>query len=287
MSTQDLVLREREFKFTHRDFHKLAELAWERAGINLSDAKYELVYGRLTRRLRELGLSSFKLYCDLLWQDDGGELEKFTNAITTNLTSFFRESHHFDFLAGTTLPKWVEDNRNNPRPALTIWCAGCSTGEEAYSIAITTAEALENFSKAMVDIIATDIDSNVLATARSGVYKLERVQALSKQQLQKWFLKGTKKNAGLVMLSPKVKHNIEFRQQNLVYDRPPQGGPFDIIFCPNVSIYFAKKTQQSLYETFANNLIPQGILFVGHSETLFKRTERFKLISQSIYQRIM
>jgi len=274
------VYAEREFPFTDTDFDCIRTLANQHTGIVLSDAKRDLVYGRLTKRLRQLRLDSFQAYCQVLQTGDPGELEQLVNAITTNLTMFFREAHHFDALATTLLPALMHSTTRRLRK----WSAGCSTGEEPYSMAMVCKAVLPDTEAWNVKILATDIDSHVLATAQRGVYSAERVQGLSPAHLQRWFRKGQGVNTGLVRVVPALQELITFRQLNLIHSWPMHG-PFDIIFCRNVVIYFDKATQRQLFERFADLLDPHGSLFVGHSESLFQITDRFELLGKTIYRR--
>ena len=272
----------REFRYTDTHFRCIRDLVREHVGISMSDAKRELVYGRLARRLRRLGLDSFDQYCELLRHGGSGELEEFTNAITTNLTAFFREPHHFDYLASTLLPDLVREKAAHKR--LRIWSAGCSTGEEPYSIAMTLAETIPGLDLWDVQILATDIDSNVLATGESGIYAENRIEGLSPGRKKRWFHKGGGGNAGKVRVVPELRRLVRFRKLNLV-DCWPMRGPFDIIFCRNVVIYFDKPTQTALFDRFACMLGHGCPLFIGHSESLFKVSDRFKLIGKSMYSK--
>ena len=271
-----------EFNFTDRDFDRVAKLVGEHSGIVLSSAKHQMVYSRLTRRLRALGLSDFSRYLKLVKDDVDGELVNFVNAMTTNLTAFFREAHHFDYLANTTLPRIMRDNANSRQ--IRIWSAGCSTGEEPYSIATVVRETIPAGSGWDIKILATDLDSNVLSTAANGVYTSERVAGLSPQRLKRWFLKGKNDKDGMVRVKSELRDLITFQQLNLM-DSWPIKGPFDLIFCRNVVIYFNKETQRTLMERYANIMKPEANLFIGHSESLFKVSDRFKLIGNTIYQR--
>lgn len=272
-----------EFEFSDRDFQHVRQIINRIAGISLADGKRELVYSRLSRRLRYLGLSRFEDYCQLLETDESNaELGEFVNALTTNLTSFFRESHHFDFLAKELLPALIRE-RNASDRRIRIWSAGCSTGEEPYSIAMVLRETLPTAGWD-VKILATDLDSNVLATAERGVYEESRVKDISEIRLRRWFQKGRGEQSGLVRVVPMLRELITFRRLNLMEDWPMRG-PFDIVFCRNVVIYFDKPTQRVLFERFADQLIDQGYLFVGHSESLFKVTDRFVPLGKTIYQR--
>ena len=272
-----------EFEFSDRDFQRVRRIINEVAGISLADGKRELVYSRLSRRLRQRGLRRFEDYCDLLeTQDDTAELGEFVNALTTNLTSFFREPHHFEFLARELLPALIRERGFGTR-RIRVWSAGCSTGEEPYSIAMVLRETLPATGWD-VKILATDLDSNVLATAGQGVYELSRVKDLPEARLRRWFQKGRGAQTGWVRVAPALRELITFRRLNLMDDWPMRGA-FDIVFCRNVVIYFDKPTQRVLFERFADQLVEQGHLFVGHSESLFKVTERFVPLGKTIYQR--
>ena len=273
---------DREFRFTDRDFTRIRALVSQHTGIALSEAKREMVYSRLVRRLRALRLESFEHYYTLLEAGDAGELVQFVNAVTTNLTAFFREAHHFDALAATLLPELMRNQARNRR--LRLWSAGCSTGEEPYSIAMVVQETLPAAENWDVKILATDIDSNVLSTASRGIYSEERLSGISRPRLQRWFRKGTGANAGLVRVVPELQALISFRQLNLMHAWPMRQ-PFDVIFCRNVVIYFDKATQRRLFDRFANGLDRAGYLVVGHSESLFNITERFALLGKTIYRK--
>ena len=274
-----------EFEFSDQDFQRVRRIINQVAGISLADGKRELVYSRLSRRLRQRGFRRFEDYCDFLETgDDEAELSEFVNALTTNLTSFFRESHHFEFLANELLPTLIRARGLSNR-RIRIWSAGCSTGEEPYSIAIVLREVLPTTGWD-VKILATDLDSNVLATAEHGVYEWNRVKDLSESRLRRWFQKGRNAQAGWVRVAPALRDLVTFRQLNLMGDWPMRG-PFDLIFCRNVVIYFDKPTQQILFERYANILVDRGHLFVGHSESLFKVTERFTPLGKTIYQRCL
>jgi len=272
----------RDFDFTDRDFDKVRNLVKSHTGISLSDAKKDMVYSRLTRRLRKLGITRFSDYCKLVEDGDDEELIQFTNAITTNLTSFFREDHHFQYLAKTLLPDIVKRNKNDRR--IRIWSAGCSTGEEPYSLAITLKENIPGADTWDIKILATDLDSNVLNTASNGIYNSDRINGLSNSRKSKWFLKGKGDNEGTVRVRPDLQEIISFKQLNLLNEWPAKG-PFDFIFCRNVVIYFDKETQRVLFDRYANVLKPDAHLFIGHSESLFKVSDRYKLLGQTIYQK--
>ncbi|WJW76814.1 protein-glutamate O-methyltransferase CheR [Thiohalobacter sp. IOR34] len=274
---------EREFLFTDENFECVRRMLRDHAGIALSDAKRGMVYSRLARRLRALGLSSFADYCHLVSDGDGDEFTHFINALTTNLTAFFREAHHFEYLTGVLLPQLRQVHARDRR--LRIWSAGCSIGEEPYSIAMALREAMPDIEDWDVRILATDIDSNVIETASRGIYALERVTNLEPERLRRWFRKGRGNNAGLVKVVDALRSLISFRTLNLMHDWPMRG-PFDVIFCRNVVIYFDKPTQRMLFERMAELLPIGGHLFIGHSESLFKVTDRFENLGRTIYRRI-
>ncbi|MEI2783689.1 MAG: protein-glutamate O-methyltransferase CheR [Candidatus Competibacter sp.] len=273
-----------EFEFADQDFQRIRRIINEIAGISLAEGKRELVYSRLSRRLRQLGLRRFDEYCRLLETggEDNPELGEFVNALTTNLTSFFRESHHFDFLGKELLPALIRERSLSNR-RIRIWSAGCSTGEEPYSIAMVVRETLPAVGWD-VKILATDLDSNVLATADRGVYDANRVKDLSEVRLRRWFQRGRDAQSGQVRVAPELRDLIVFRRLNLMLDWP-MSGPFDVVFCRNVVIYFDKPTQRVLFERFADLLAERGHLFVGHSESLFKVTDRFVPLGKTIYRR--
>lgn len=273
---------QRELVFTDADFDFIRRLVADKTGIALSEQKRELVYGRLAKRLRSLELQTFAQYCDFL-RDNDGELHELVNAITTNLTSFFREPYHFDYLRDSLLPELLHSNAGSRR--LRIWSAGCSTGEEPYSIAMVLRDALPSSQGWDAKILATDIDSNVLARAQSGIYAQERIQGVPEQYLRRGFRRGQGDNAGMLRVSDDVRSLITFRQLNLMQEWPMKG-PFDVIFCRNVVIYFDKPTQRRLFNRYADLLADGGHLFIGHSETLFKVCERFTLIGRTIYRKL-
>ena len=268
----------REYEFTERDFSQVRKLIYEHAGISLSENKQDMVYSRLSRRLREKGLSRFAEYLELLETADAEEWQAFTNALTTNLTSFYRESHHFPILA-----EHLALRRRAGGEPLTVWCCAASTGEEPYTIAMTAIEALKD-SAPNVRILATDLDTNVLAKADAGVYDIERIEALTPERIKRFFLRGKGANAGVVKVRPELRKLITFRQQNLLDAKWPVRGPFDVIMCRNVMIYFDKETQRQILEKFAPLLRADGLLFAGHSESFFHSAHLFKLRGKTVYE---
>jgi chemotaxis protein methyltransferase CheR len=270
----------REFQLSDREFEEIRRLVREQTGISLAESKRELVYSRLVRRLRRLSLRSFADYLELLGRGEATELEEFTNAITTNLTSFFREGHHFEFLADTVFP--ALEKRNAGARRLRIWSAGCSTGEEPYSIAIALQEAMARFRGWDVRILATDLDSQVVAHAQAGEYKGERFDKMPAARRERWFEEG---RAGVFTASAALKSLISFRQLNLMHAWPFKG-PFDVIFCRNVVIYFDKGTQRTLFDRMAELQRDDDHLFIGHSESLFKVCDRYQLIGKTIHRKV-
>lgn len=252
---------QRDFAFDDRDFRRVSRLIHARAGINLSDHKRDMVYSRLARRVRALGLTRFCDYLDALEADDGPEWEAFTNALTTNLTSFFREAHHFDDLVAH-----LRASGADARHPLKIWCCAASTGEEPYSIAIAACEAFGTDTPP-VRILATDIDTAVLATATRGVYALERINALSDERKRAHFLRGGGPNAELCRVKPALQALVTFRPLNLLDTDYGLRGGFSAVFCRNVMIYFDKPTQYTVLSRVVPLLAPGGLLFAGHSES--------------------
>jgi chemotaxis protein methyltransferase CheR len=267
----------KEFDFTARDFERVRGLIYKRAGIALADSKQEMVYSRLARRLRANGISTFAQYLDELEQGKSDtEWEAFTNALTTNLTSFFREAHHFPILA-------EHANKLRGQGQIEVWCSASSTGEEPYSIAITLCEVFGTLTPP-VHIIATDIDTNVLNTASNGVYPLDRVEKMPTDKAKRFFLRGKGAHEGQVRVRPELRKMITFQQLNLLSDHWPITGPFDAIFCRNVMIYFDKPTQGKILSRFAPLMKSDALLFAGHSENFLYVTDKFKLRGKTVYE---
>jgi len=267
----------REFAFTNGDFQRISKLIYEHAGISLAPTKQEMVYSRLARRLRVHGLSTFSDYLVLLDHRDSEEWESFVNALTTNLTSFFREPHHF-----AELTRFLE--RHQPsNAAVNIWCSAASTGEEPYSLAMTAVDAYGSFTPP-VTVVATDLDTSALEKAAAGIYSDERVAKLRHDQLQRFFVKGTGTRAGSVRVRKELRDLVTFRQLNLLDTQWPVRGPFDAIFCRNVMIYFDKSTQRKVLEKFAPLLAHDGLLFAGHSESFLHSADLFHLRGNTVYE---
>ncbi|MFM0135952.1 CheR family methyltransferase [Caballeronia grimmiae] len=267
---------ERDFEFTVTDFARIRELIHRRAGISLSDHKRDMAYSRLARRLRACGLDTFKEYLDRLESnDDSAEWEAFVNALTTNLTAFFRESHHFPILADFV------KRRQQP---VSVWCSAASTGEEPYSIAMTLVEALGEQAARHCTVFASDIDSQVLAKADAGVYSLDQVKGMPVERLKRFFLKGKGAQAGLVKVRPELRAMVQFGRVNLTDARYDVKGPFDAIFCRNVMIYFDKPTQGQVLSRFEPLMKSGGLLFAGHSENFTYVSQAFRLRGQTVYE---
>jgi len=267
----------REFHFSSKDFEQVRKLIYDHAGISLNPSKEDMVYSRLARRLRATGLTTFSEYLACLESDDGAEeWQAFVNSLTTNLTSFFREAHHFPMLA-----EHIAKQRD--KHAITLWCSASSTGEEPYSMAMTM---LDLFGTSMppVKILATDLDTNVLAKAEAGVYPLERLEKLPEDKVKRYFLKGKGAQAGFAKVRPELRNMITFRQLNLLDKTWPIRGPFDAIFCRNVMIYFDKATQLQILQKFAPMLHADGLLFAGHSESFHNASDIFKLRAKTVYE---
>ncbi|PWF21207.1 CheR family methyltransferase [Corticimicrobacter populi] len=267
---------EREYVLSDRDFERVRALIYARAGIALGAQKREMAYSRLVRRLRNFPGVDFKTYLDLLENDaNSPEWEDFTNALTTNLTAFFREPHHFPLLA-----KFVTQ-RQDP---VEVWSCAASTGEEPYSIAMTLTEALGSRAS-QARVLGTDIDTKVIQQAQRGVYAMQRVEGMSQERLKRFFLKGKGEQAGYVKVKPELARMLEYRPLNLLdRDWGMQGRKFDVIFCRNIMIYFDKKTQAEILKRFVPLMKPGGLLFAGHSENFTYITNDFVLRGQTMYE---
>jgi chemotaxis protein methyltransferase CheR len=267
---------EREFVFTLADFERVRKLIYEHAGIALSSAKQDMVYSRLARRLRETRLRTFGEYLALLERGDKAEWEKFVNSLTTNLTSFFREPHHFPILAEHL-------KKLQGRPSIKIWCCASSTGEEPYSIAMTVVEAFNSFN-VPVSIVASDLDTSVLATAAKGVYTRDRVERLSPDRLNRFFLKGGPGQEGTYAVRPELRRLVTFQRINLLEPNWSVRGPLDALFCRNVMIYFDKPTQYKILKRFAPLMDAGGLLFAGHSESFLHAADVFRSQGKTVYE---
>lgn len=266
----------REFDWTAADFDRVQALIYQRAGISLHDGKHAMVYSRLSRRLRDTGHQSFREYLSWLENHDGPEWQEFVNALTTNLTSFFREHHHFEIFSDHLSAGKARENWR-------IWCSAASTGEEPYSIVMTAMEALGT--NARFKLTASDIDSKVLATAAKGVYRFENMKNVSDLQLQQFFLRGKGANSGMVRVKPELQRFVEFIIVNLIRDDWPFRDVFDVVFCRNVMIYFDAPTQRKVLERIHRVMAPGGLLFVGHAENFSESRDLFVLKGKTVYER--
>lgn len=271
------------FDLSARDFNNFRTLVYEKCGINLGEGKRDLVRARLSKRLRKLGMDSFRDYYKMVVEDSSGEeLVCLMDAISTNLTSFFREKKHFDFMTDKILPEYIAVNGS--KSEFRVWSAGCSSGEEPYSISISLDDYANRIGAFRYKILATDISTKVLDKAASGVYDMERVRGLSPVMRNKYFLKGQRSMDGLVKVKPLAMKPITFKRFNLM-DSFPFRNHFDLIFCRNVMIYFDKKTQESLVNKFYSSLKPGGFFFIGHSESLMGISHGFQYAQPTIYQK--
>jgi chemotaxis protein methyltransferase CheR len=280
MSSTEVTLLDaqpREFSFDARDFQRVRQLIHQRAGISLHEHKQAMVYSRLSRRLRETSHRSFASYLQWLEGAVGEaadrEWQQFVNCLTTNLTAFFREEHHFPVLA--------EHLKSLAGSPVRLWCNAASTGEEPYSLAMVASEVLGN---GPLKIIASDIDTQVLATAQRGVYAAD-ARGLSPDRLKRHFMRGTGANAGSIRVRPELQRLIEFRTFNLMNPQWALGEPFDVVFCRNVMIYFDAPTQRKVLERIHAVMRPKGLLFVGHSENFTDSRDLFQLRGKTVYQR--
>ncbi len=266
----------REFAWTNADFSRVQKLIYQRAGISLHDGKHAMVYSRLSRRLRDTGHTSFEEYLGWLESQDGPEWQEFVNALTTNLTAFFREQHHFDSLTGIL--------KKRPGGPWRIWCSAASTGEEPYSIVITVLQTLG--AGMPFELFASDIDTRVLETASRGVYRSQGLKGLTQEQLQRFFMRGKGSNDGLVRVRPELRKPITFLSVNLIRDDWPFREPFDAVFCRNVMIYFDAPTQRRVLERIHRVMKPGGTLFVGHAENFSESRDLFVLRGKTVYERV-
>ena len=266
----------REFAWTDADFDRVQAMIYKRAGISLHDGKHAMVYSRLSRRLRETGHQSFRDYLVWLESAESPEWQEFVNALTTNLTSFFREHHHFEIFAGLLKSKAAGIPWR-------VWCSAASTGEEPYSIAMTALDALGQSPK--FSLMASDIDSKVLASAAQGVYRLDSIKGIDPSKMQRYFLKGKGGNDGMARVKPELSRLIEFLIVNLIRDDWPFREPFDAVFCRNVMIYFDAETQRKVLERIYKAMKPGALLFVGHAENFSDSRDLFVLKGKTVYER--
>ena len=273
---------DREFRFTDEDFEFLRSLIKARTGIELGEHKQEMVYGRLARRLRALGLDGFEAYCRFLDGAEGeNELLAMVNAITTNLTKFFREKHHFDYLSQTLLPEIAARQTAGGKRRLRIWSAGCSSGEEPYSIAMSVLASVSDIERWDAKMLATDLDTEMVSRGAAGRYPQRVLESIPAEHRRRFRLRD---DGDSFQMDDALKNFIVFKPLNLL-EPWPMRGPFDIIFCRNVVIYFDRPTRATLFDRYADMLADDGVLFIGHSESLLGLTDRFQLVGQTIYRK--
>jgi chemotaxis protein methyltransferase CheR len=272
-----------EFAFTRRDFRNIAAILSAEAGISLTDAKAPLVYGRLIKRLRALGMQSFRDYCALVEGPQGaGERATMVKALTTNVTRFFREPNHFEHFRAHVLPGLIAAARRGAR--VRVWSAGCSSGEEPYSIALTILAHMPDAARFDIKILASDIDTDVLRLGRAGVYADAATAPIDKEMRQRWLAPGRRAgDENNWAVGPELRGLVAFRRLNLV-DEWPMKGPFQAIFCRNVLIYFEQETRERIWRQMADLMAPGGHLYVGHSERVHGEPMRFTPVAHTIYR---
>jgi chemotaxis protein methyltransferase CheR len=269
-------MQTKEFAWADSDFYRVQKLIYQRAGISLHDGKHAMVYSRLSRRLRETQHRSFNDYLSWLENSEGPEWQEFINALTTNLTSFFREGHHFQIFHDHLVANKAKSNWK-------VWCCAASTGEEPYSIVMTVIDALGEHPH--FSLTASDIDSKVLETAARGVYRIDNLKNITENQLQRFFLRGKGTNAGMIRIKPDLQKFIQFMIVNLIHDSWSFRDTFDIVFCRNVMIYFDAPTQRKVLERIHRVMMPGGLLFVGHAENFSESRDLFVLKGKTVYER--
>ncbi len=271
-------------ELTDKEFEKISRLVYDQCGINLTDAKKELVKARLGKRIRNGPFRTFQDYYQYVLNDGSGqELIQLLDSITTNFTFFFREQKHFDYLSLEILPEWISQKRNDGKK-FRIWSAACASGEEAYSIAMTLLETIDHPALWDLSVVATDLSTKALRVAESGIFPKERVQSVPAHLVKKYFLKGEGRYRDFVKVKDEVRRLVEFRRLNLMEPFDHQE-PFDCIFCRNVMIYFDKKAQSELVNRLYGCLKEGGVLFIGHSESLTGIEHPFRYIRPSIYRK--
>ena len=282
-SPRELAVIDGEFAFTWQDFRQIAQLVHSEAGIVLTDAKVNLVYSRLAKRLRAIGLRSFREYCALVCSEDGAdERQRMIAAMTTNVTRFFRESHHFEYLRKHILPDLMASAQQGGRAR--FWCAGGSSGEEAYSLALTILDFLPDAANLNVRILSTDIDPEMLERGRNGLYQERQMADIPPELRKRWFRPVSSAGGMAFEAAPELHDLVRFRELNLLHEWP-MAGRFDVVFCRNVMIYFDETTQNDVWMRISNVLQPGGVLCIGHSERIPTATHPYDLVGQTIYRR--
>ena len=278
LTAQSIVLSE-------SDFRKISNMVYEHCGINLHAGKKELVRARLAKRLRLGNFKTFPEYMNHVLKDKTGqEFSLLIDSLSTNLTSFFREKQHFEFLQSRFLPTLLEQKRQSSNFRIRTWSAGCSSGEEPYSIAIALLEAIQGKGRWDIKVLATDISASILELAKAGIYGIERVEPVPSLQKQKYLVPHRRNGHKMFEVSNRLRDTVIFSYLNLMNDWPIKG-PLDFIFCRNVMIYFDKATQSTLVNRFWDLLDSGGILFTGHSESLTGIEHKFKYVQPTIYMK--
>jgi len=271
----------REFEFRNQDFHFIANLVQDKTGIVLASHKQDMVYTRIARRLRNLNLKTFREYCHLLQSELGkDEMGNFVNALTTNLTSFFREEHHFEHLRDNVLLPLLEHCSANKR--IRLWSSACSSGAEPYSMAMVCYETIPNIERWNIKILATDIDTGMLEKSRAGIYSQNEFKDVPAALTKKYTLALPN---GKLAMHAKLKNIISFKHLNLV-ETWPFKGPFDAVFCRNVIIYFSKDTQKTIFSQMSKKISSKGWLYLGHSETLHGISEDYQHCGKTTYRKV-
>lgn len=272
------------YEITEKEFQLFKDIIYRQTGINMSEKKRNLIVARLSKRLRALNLNNFSEYYKYLSENlnTGDEIINLINRITTNKTDFFRESHHFDFLLNEIFPALIRDGYTRRERRLRIWSAGCSSGEEPYSIAMTVCEAFKEERGWDIKILATDLDTEVLMKASRGAYPSQAVSPVPIGYLSKYF----ERTAQGYEVDQKVRSMVTFRKLNLMEPSFPMKRSFDIIFCRNVMIYFDDETKRTLLRKFYNHLNDGGFMFVGHSESLMYMKDIFRFLKHTVYQKV-
>jgi chemotaxis protein methyltransferase CheR len=265
------------------EFNLIKDIVYKESGIHLTDMKKALVQARVMKRLRELKIGNYGAYCDYLNDNYDKEIVNLINCITTNKTDFFREPRHFEYMKQTALPEFERAGKKQVR----IWSAGCSTGAEAYTIAITLCEYFHDKNRPDIKILATDIDTQVLRKGEAAIYSAADVENIDINILKKYFKRGSGENDGLFKIKDAVRSLITFRRLNLLDDTYPMKGTFNIIFCRNVIIYFDNESRRKLFDKFYRYLSDDGFLIMGHSETLAGLTSKFSFIGNTIYKKVV
>lgn len=274
---------------TPEEFRTIQQIMYESIGVNLTEAKNALVVSRLSKRLRQLNFESFSEYICYL-EEDPDEVHLMFNYLTTNVTKFFREEHHFEYLKNEYLPEYEAEEKQNNGKKIRVWSAGCSTGEEPYTLAIVFLDYLKNKKKTDFEILATDVNTEVLEKAKQGIYSHKEVEGIPYNMLKEYFKLGKGPNSGLFKTKDILQKKINFRRANLASAEDyPMSEPVDILFCRNVFIYFDTETRNKVLANFYRCLKPGGLLFVGHSESVKPSSENngcWRLIRHTIYKRL-